>query len=194
VGRFSRLWFALVSFGWLGLILFLFLKRHKKQQQSTTSYKKSTTKTTKATTHTTINRWGVSLAFGSLLFLLVDLVWFCFCSWSVTKNNINQQQATRNQQQKQQKQQKQQHTQQSNGWGVSLAFGSLLFLLVDWVWFCFCSWSVTKNSNNQQQATRNQQQKQQKQQHTQQSNGWGVLLPLVRSWFNYIHLYFNSII
>jgi hypothetical protein len=59
-------------FFWLTWFDFVFVL--EASQKTTTSYKKSTTKTTKATTHTTINWWGVSLAFGSLLIQLHSFV------------------------------------------------------------------------------------------------------------------------
>jgi hypothetical protein len=92
------------------LILCLCLERHNNQHHTTTSYNKSTTratakatKTSKTTTNTTIKR--VSLAYDSLLFLLLALFRFCVCAWSVTTINLTQQQINKKLQQKQQKQQ-----------------------------------------------------------------------------------------
>jgi hypothetical protein len=102
LGRFL----SLVSSGCPGSFLCSWLVSQQNRQHTTTSYKNTTTtynnlQQTQQKQQDTqqSNGWGVSLAYDSLLFLLLVLFRFCVCAWSVTTINITQQQAPRNQQQ-----------------------------------------------------------------------------------------------
>jgi cell division protein FtsL len=153
-----------------------FTINNRTNNRTNNNQQQAKTKSTKRTTHTHNNQ-----ASGEFFMLSVH----CWLSWldlflvvgasQSTTEPTTELTTTINNNLKQ--------NQQSNGWGVSLTYDSLLFLYLVLFRPCVCAWSVTTINITQQQATINQQQelqekqqKQLKQQQTQQSNGWGVSL------------------